>query len=280
MAEIHKTGIVAFNDGAFGGAAKRYTNLFIYLDKLYPGNYAFLVNNHLFNRIKEIYSEIDTSNIYVIDDYTKKYTVTNQSSDTPSYYKDIIPNPLELDQKTSFPRKIFWYYKNKFRQKNLFHRIESIRKELGIRVFYGISSGILPLVFYTELNSSPAGLIFSDVDSWFTDVHGDMKKLWYRKYYSYNYAIENCDFVDFLSPYIVEGIKKIGVKIYDENISVSPCSFADYSKCNAGKKDTKEIAFCSRLEPDKNPMLYLEAAEEILKKHPDAKFHILGRQSC
>lgn len=275
----HKTGIVIFNDGAFGGAVRRYTNLFIHLDQKYPGKFFYLVNNHLFNQITEIYPHINRSAIYIIEDYTKNYTAKKTADETPRFYKDTVPDPDELDRKTLLPRKIYWFYKNRFRQKKLFRRIDKIRKENDIKVFYGVFSGILPLVFYMGKQPPRAAVIFSDMDSWFTDVHRDMKKLWYRKYYSFNYALENSDYVDFLSSYISDGIKKLGVDINDENISVSPCSFTDYSKCTAGEKNLKEIAFCSRLEPDKNPMLYLEAAKEILKKHPDLCFHILGEGS-
>jgi glycosyltransferase involved in cell wall biosynthesis len=114
------------------------------------------------------------------------------------------------------------------------------------------------------------------MDSWFTDVHTNMKRLWYRKYYSFNYAIENADAVDYLSPYILKGIRERGLKIDDERIFISPCSFIDYSKCNTGDKKNIEIAFASRLEPDKNPMMFLEAVSEINKEYPHVKFHLLG----
>jgi glycosyltransferase involved in cell wall biosynthesis len=119
-------------------------------------------------------------------------------------------------------------------------------------------------------------VIFSDMDSWFSEVHPDMKKLWYRKYYSFNYALENSDLVDFLSPYIAEGIKERNIKINRESISVAPCSFSDYSKCFVGDKKDFEIAFCARLEPDKNPMMFLEAAKILSGKYSQLKFHLLG----
>lgn len=197
----------------------------------------------------------------------------------PQYYKDTIPDPLEVDLSTSAPRKMYWYYKNKYKQKKLFNEIEKLRVSLDIKVLVGVFSGILPLVFYFNDNPKKTSVILSDMDSWFTDVYGDMKKFWYRKYFSFNYSMENSDMVDFLSPYIAEGVKKIGVKIKDENISIAPCSFIDYTKCTPGDKKNFEIAFCGRLEPDKNPMMYLEAAKELLKKHHDIKFHLLGEGS-
>jgi glycosyltransferase involved in cell wall biosynthesis len=106
-----------------------------------------------------------------------------------------------------------------------------------------------------------------------------MKKLWYRKYYSFNDALENSDHVDFLSPYILEGVRKRNIVIEDNRYSITDCSAADYSKCMVGNKTAFEVAFCARLEPDKNPILYLQAAKEVLKEFPGIKFHILGEGS-
>lgn len=194
----------------------------------------------------------------------------------PAYYADHSPDPLQIDKNTTLPRKIYWYYKNKLKQKKLFTKIEGFRKELGIKVFAGIFSGGLPLVFYVNETPRKASVIFANMDSWFSEVHADMKKLWYRKFYSFNYIMENADAVDFLSPYILEGVKKRNVNINEDSVSVAPCSFIDYSRCNTGDKSKFEIAFSARLEPDKNPMMFLEAAKIIHKKYPDIKFHIMG----
>jgi len=186
---------------------------------------------------------------------------------------------MDTDKNASFPRKVFWYYKNMFRQKKLFGQIERFRAELDIKVFIGVFGGIIPLTFYMNRSPKRAGIIFADMDSWFTDVLGDMKKLWYRKYYSFNFALENADAVDFLSPFILGGVRKLGIKIEDERAFVAPCSFIDYSKCVIGDKSSFEISFASRLEPDKNPLLFLEAAKVIHAEFPDIKFHLLGEGS-
>jgi glycosyltransferase involved in cell wall biosynthesis len=273
----HKSAIVIFNYGAFGGAPKRYTQLFLNLNKLFPGKFYFITNNHLFEQISAIFTDLPLEQIKLIDfkKEQKRDTLTKPSS-TPTFFPGNIPDPMEIDKNTSILRKIYWYYKNKFRQKSLYKQIENYRKELGIRVFIGVFGGINPLVFYLDEKPRKASVIFSDMDSWFSEVHPDMKKLWYRKYYSFNYAMENSDYVDFLSPYILEGVRKRNVKIKEGTAMIAPCSFIDYSKCRIGDKKKFEAAFCARLEPDKNPMLYLEAAKEIINKYPGVKFHILG----
>lgn len=212
----------------------------------------------------------------IVDVEKPKENADLKEDGKPKFYADYTTDPLEIDRKTILPRKIFWYYKNLLKQKKLFKQIEAYRKELDIKVFIGVFGGVLPLVFYLNEKPRRASVIFSNMDSWFSEVHNDMKKLWYRKYYSFNFALENSDYIDFLSPFIVEGVKKRNVKIKENSIVIAPCSFTDYEKCRIGDKSRFEIAFCSRLEPDKNPMMFLEAAKLIHKKYPETKFHLLG----
>lgn len=277
MADIPKTGIVIFHNGAFGGATKRIANLFFHVDKLYPGRFYLIVNRNLFEQLQEIYETLPSENIRVLETSADKMTKPAvEHPETPKFYADSIADPMDVDKQHTIARKIYWFAKNKNRYRKLFRKIDALRAGLDIKVFYGVSAGVLPLVFYLNESPARASVIFSDMDSWFTDVHRDMKKLWYRKYYSYNYALENSSLVDFLSPYIAEGVREHDVNIKEERIRIAPCSFIDYSKCSPSEKSKIEVAFCSRLEADKNPMLYLDAAKEVLQKFPDIKFHILG----
>lgn len=269
-----------FNNGAIGGAEKRFSSLFRYLSSRYPESFCFITNNHLLNHINRVYPDFQLNKILLVDELNVDTAGNHQTSETtPAKYKDMIPDPVEVDKNASWMRKVYWFGKNKIKQRNLFRKIDSFRKSNSIQVFIGVFSGILPLVFYIKEQPRKAAVIFSDMDSWFSDVHSDMNKLWYRKYYSFNYALEHSDWVDFLSPYIIDGVKKRNVVLNEERISVTACSAADYSKCTAGAKEPMEIAFCARLEPDKNPILYLQAAKEILKSYPHLRFYLLGEGS-
>ncbi len=271
------TAFVIFSTGAFGGAEKRFMNLSSFLSQKYPRNIRLIINPLMENHIRRIFPAQTFEYIDVIGKTNDGASETTTSSGQVQY-NDNSPDPMDIDRQTSLARKYYWYYKNKFRQKNLFLSIEALRKKHDIKVLLGIFAGGPPLVFYSEQPSRPA-VIFSDMDSWFTDVLTDTKKLWYRKYYSFNSILENADAVDFLSPYIAEGVKKRGIKIREDKINIAPSSFIDYSKCVPGSKESFEFAFAARLEPDKNPLLYLEAALIILKKYPDIKFHLLGEGS-
>ncbi len=272
---LPKTAFIIFPSGAFGGAEKRFTNLFLYFSAVYPNKFHYIINPLMQKHLLRAFPEINGENIHVVN--TGADTMIKTSSiDSPSEFKDNVPDMIEVDKNTSLVRKLYWYNKNKILQRQIFKQIEKIRIENDIKVLIGIFAGGLPLVFYKEKNIPDVKIIFSDMDSWFSDILPDKKKLWYRKYFSFNYILENADMIDFLSPYIHDGIKKIGVNIPFEKVSVAPCSFIEYSKCPAACKDNIEIAFAGRLEPDKNPLLYLEAASEIIKIFPLIKFHLLG----
>ena len=279
ISELPNTAFVIFPSGAFGGAEKRFTNLFQHLLKLHPGKFHFIVNPLMQRHIKRAFPDFASANVHIV--HTEKTPNEEQGSDTglPMQYNDVTPDPFDVDKNTSLARKIFWFFKNKEKQKKIFLHIEQIRKENNIGVLIGIFAGGLPLVFYKEKNIPGVKIIFSDMDSWFSEVLSDTKKLWYRKYYSFNRVLQTADKVDFLSPYIAEGIKKLGVEIPREKISIAPCSFIDYSKCVIGEKKNFEIAFAARLEPDKNPLMYLDAAREVLHEYPHVKFHLLGEGS-
>lgn len=277
--KIPHTAFVMFNNGALGGAQKRFTNLFLHLNKLHPETFFLIINIHVKNQLERIFSNLPEKQIRVIEIPGDKNSLVNAAdAGSPLYFKDTVPDPIEVDKEVSWLRKIYWYNKNRIRQKNIFKNIELVREKLKIETFIGVYSGVLPLVFYFDKPNHPK-IIFSNMDSWFTEVHADMKKLWYRKYYSFNYAMENADAVDFLSPYVYEGVKKRNVNIDMNKSYVAPNSFVDYSKCFTGDKSGFEVAFCSRLEPDKNPMLFLEAAKNVVEKIKDIKFYILGEGS-
>lgn len=275
---LPNTAIVLFPSGAFGGAEKRFTNLFLYLSEMYPGKLHLIINPLMQKHLARVFPDKKFENLHIID--TGSDTLAGDISGIlPAVFKDSVEDPVEIDKRTSYLRKVYWYNKNKRKQHGLFRKIESIRVKENIQVFIGVFAGGLPLVFYKEKNIAGVKIIFSDMDSWFSEILRDPEKLWYRKYYAFNNILQNADMVDFLSPYIAEGVKLRGVKIPEERISIAPASFIDHSKCMPGSKENFEFAFAARLEPDKNPLMYLEAAKEVLKEYPAVKFHLLGEGS-
>ena len=261
--------IVLLTSGVFGGAERRFTQLFEYLSYHYPGKYYFIITWDLYYKILEVFSNFPIQNLIPVG--VKTITVKNNSEVISKSKTYTISHP-------GFIKQIYRFIKNYRIQKDYYREIEKIRKEKDIKCFLGIYNGIIPLYFYLMKKKRDIGIIFCDMDSWFSDVLPKEKKYWYRKYSSFNYALENSDYVDFLSPFILEGIRDRGIKVKEESVSITPCSFTDYSKCKIGNKSIFQVAFAGRLEKDKNPDLFLEAAINIIKKISGNNISYYGRR--
>ena len=251
----------------FGGAEKRFAQLFKYLSYKYPNEYYFIITWDLFFKIQEIFPNYPIQNLIPIGFNSKldknKILITNKSKTYSTNHPGII-------------KQIYRFINNYRLQKRYYLEIVHIRREKNIKCFLGIYNGIIPLYFYLNKTKRKVGIVFCNMDSWFRDILPKEKKYWYRKYSSFNYALENSDYVDFLSPFILKGVKERGMNIKEESDSITPCSFTDYSKCKIGDKSIFQVAFAGRLEKDKNPDLFLEAAIILSKKYPEILFHIMG----
>ena len=181
-----------------------------------------------------------------------------------------------INKEHSLFMQIIKFLKSYIKQYYLFRQIRKAQKCQGINVFLGVFNGILPLYFYLNKSKRKTGIIFSDMDSWFSNIYDGNKYSWNNKYDSFNYGLEKSDFVDFLSPYIADGVQERKIRVNKESTSITPCSFSDYSKCLPGNKKEFIVSYAARIFPDKNPMLYLEAAKIIVKKYPFVKFNLMG----
>lgn len=270
MSIDYNFGIVLNPVGPLGGAQIRFTNLFRYLYSKYPGNAYYFVSFDLFNKIRELYKDYPLENVIPIGPRT------NKKPHASSVNKNIGSISYKHNETSSLLRKTYRFLKGYKTQYFLFREIEKFRRTYNINVFLGVYSGIIPLYFYLKKKSRKVGIIFTDMDSWFSDIYADKEKYWYRKYSSFNLALEKSDYIDFLSPFILDGIRKRGLKIDNEKVSITRCSFTDYSKCNIGNKNQFQVAFTGRLERDKNPELFLDAAIQLSKKYSQIIFHIMG----
>jgi len=263
----HSFAIVLLTKGIFGGAERRFTQLVEYLSRMYPQQYYFIITLELYNKIVEVFPNYPTQ--YLIPIGLKTTHTKNKVEKSVKSKTYTINHPGLIKQ-------IYRFFRNYNIQKNYYQEIDQIRKEKNIKCFLGIYSGILPLYFYLMKKKREVGIVFCDMDSWFSDVLPKERKYWYRKFNSFNFALENSDYIDFLSPFILKGVKEREIKIKEESVSITPCSFTDYSKCKVGDKSIFQVAFTGRLEKDKNPDLFLEAAIVLSQKYPEIIFHIMG----
>jgi glycosyltransferase involved in cell wall biosynthesis len=265
----------------FGGAEKRFSNLFQYLYHLYPVNTYYLVSQEVFTHIKQNFPDYDFNNVIILRNLEFNIIPDKRIKNSEKWMvEDRLPlnknNNVISDIRQSLRRKVTQYLKSYIKQYYLFRQIEKFRKENDIKVFMGVFSGILPLYFYLNKKKRKTGVIFSDMDSWFSNIYDNDRNYWFKKFNLFNYGLEKSDSIDFLSPFIVNGIFERNIKLNKGSINIASCSFSDYSKCVIGDKKDFVVSYAARIFPDKNPMLYLEAAKIIIKKYPFVKFNLLG----
>jgi glycosyltransferase involved in cell wall biosynthesis len=265
----------------FGGAQKRFTNLFQYLYNTYPGSIYYFVSKELFQQIEQLFPDFKFENVIVLKNlelnfFFLNYFRTNKKKVSKVVLSEIANQDLIGNSKDSLVRTVIKHLKNRIKQYYIFMQIETVRRKKNIKVFLGVFNGILPLYFYLNKKQRSTGIIFSDMDSWFSNINNPQENAWHKKYISFNYGLEKSDIIDFLSPYILSGILKRGIVLKKESINITTCSFSDYSKCIPGNKKEFIVSFAGRLFPDKNPVMFLEAAKIINKKFPYVKFYLMG----
>lgn len=264
--------IVLLTEKIFGGAEKRYTQLFFYLNDKEKGSIYYFVTPSLKKTICEIFPNTNTDNIIVINcqgiSQRKTNLAHNKNKKTVSNYSLL---------KKVFIYHIYYFFKTLKAQYKIYKQIDHYKRLLHIKGFIGVFNGILPLYFYfRNKTGKKPGIIFSNMDSWFSNIEEKGNTKWFKKYATFNYALDKSDLLDFLSPFIYNGVNKLGLKLQSEKVSITPCSFTDYSKCHIGAKEKLRIVFSGRLEKDKNPVMFLEAALLLAKQFPEVEFHIMG----
>jgi glycosyltransferase involved in cell wall biosynthesis len=102
------------------------------------------------------------------------------------------------------------------------------------------------------------------------------------KFFDSQYRVlQNAQVLDFLSPSLVSGYQdSMGAKMKGE-VRVTPCSFVDYTNYFAADEKKPWVVFLGRLEPLKNPLLFLEAANLLIRDHAfeDVTFFVMGTGS-
>jgi glycosyltransferase involved in cell wall biosynthesis len=264
--------IIILSNGTFGGAQRRFTNLFFALRCKFPGHAWFIVTQSMRRQLEQIYgSEMLDGVVSIGPSYNPTVVERVRSPNSKSAKRSGIFKFL----KNTFFYKVYFFYKTRRNQFELFREIDALSKRHKIDRFLAVYTGVLPLYFYFGLNKRPR-IVFVNMDSWFSHLSEAPEKDWFRQYDLFNRAHAESDKVDVLSPFIVEGLKERGINLPDEKYSITACSFADYSRCVIGNKTKLNVVFAARLERDKNPLDFVHAAMELANEFPEVGFHIAG----
>jgi glycosyltransferase involved in cell wall biosynthesis len=90
----------------------------------------------------------------------------------------------------------------------------------------------------------------------------------------YLFALKRCDLVDALSESVRADLVRRGIPA--DKILVSPGSVIDLERFRPAQVKKLWVVFAGRLIEEKNPMLFVEAAQAVHRAMPAAKFFLLG----
>lgn len=265
--------LILLSNGTFGGAQRRFTNLFIAFRKQFPEKAWFIVTPSMKKQIEQLYGPRALDGILAIG---PEYDITEpiQNSAAESIHKTKRGGLLNLI-KSSPLYQIYFYFKSRRVQFELFREVDALTKKYQIDRFLAIYTGVLPLYFYFSQKKRPR-IVFVNMDSWFSHLSEQPQKHWYRQFDLFNRAHAEADMLDVLSPYILTGLQKRGIQFDTTRCSITACSFTDYSRCFVGDKVPFTIVFAARLEKDKNPLVFVDAAVKLAQEFPEARFVIAG----
>ena len=255
------------------GATRRYTELFNYIvDK--RSDYLLIINKDLYRSLKKYHVLRSDKNVIILKISTSsKQKGGNTTVANKTGSKQIITNKgkvrIFIGKRLSFLRNLKRWF--------LFAiYFTKISKENNIKVVYGVFTGgiwVWPLAKFFGIK-----LIFSANSHSFANTFKDKLNFFQSDYWVLKY----CDIIDFLSPQMKITMERFIVKRNSQNYAVSPNSFINYRNFYPEYPKKDNVIFMCRLEPHKNPLLLLEAANIFYKKSDKnkiVKFLIMGTGS-
>jgi len=266
--------IVILSPSIIGGAERRFTNLFLELNRKKPHEGVFIVTHSMKKGIEKLYGKEAIEDIIGIGPELPESSEINLTDKQP---KTTTSKSLIRQLKNTIFYKVYYLMKTRNEKKELFKEIKEIEKKYKIDRYLAVYNGVLPLYFYFNNNKKRPRIVYVNMDSWFSHLTPNPEKLWYLKYTLFNLAHLKSDAIDFLSPFITEGLDKRKIPYLKTKMSITACSFTDYSKCFYSDKSQLKVVFASRLEVDKSPDKFTLTAAELAKKYPEVQFIVAGK---
>jgi len=247
---------------SIGGADKRFLNVYNYLktnDKV--NYYYFLLNNLKYNKYYKEGLIEENNDIISFGRAEKKKRSENDLSNGK-----IINRTTDVSIIKKIKSLILNWYK-------LFVSTWAIKKYLKLYDIDLVHTLWLGTIYFAPLHTliKKPFHIFTYMDVSFSNVSKNIIKI----PVSYNLALRTANHIDFLGNSYCKGLEKRGFKFNKDRISISPCSFIDYSKCHVQDKENL-VVFAARLIEHKNPILFLQACKSVCDKRNDIRFEISG----
>jgi glycosyltransferase involved in cell wall biosynthesis len=262
-----KVAMVLFGEAEIGGAEKRFANLFNSLVSCTSQHeFYFFISAQKYDSIKKAIKFFSHPNIIVIGKSINLRTEVQNIRVHPGYFRRLLSYKIFRSLKI-----LKWYISSWIELiKNsliLYKYIKKYEIDIVHTIWKGTFAAAFLKLFYNN---------FSHVLT-YMDVYCDrISKKVADLPISYSLALKKADHIDFLGETYLKELQKHRFRFNSDRISISPCSFINMAPYSEGvKKNT--VVFAGRFASKKNPILFIEAAEEILKKRNDIRFEMYGK---
>jgi len=248
-----------------GGAQRRYTALFNYLQKIEKNDYLLLLNDSLYNECLRDNILNDFKNVLSISvKYGKEVPPRGRSNHLIARTNSLV----DLKRRSrlyNFLGLVSSFLKQ-FRSWLSFSlSLIKIIRSYNIGVIYGVFTGGMwswPVVKLMNIK-----FIYSYNDTGASTVEKNILKILSSEYYPLKFA----DKIDFLSKGLIVKLNSIGVKLNEKKALFTPNSFILYNNFYPVYPKKDWVVFSARLAKIKNPSLFLEAIK-ILQNRGFSKF--------
>jgi glycosyltransferase involved in cell wall biosynthesis len=251
--------------GRFGGAEKRYATLFNHL-MVQGADYYLIMNTRLYRLLVNSFLLRASERIILFND---------GGDGIPRAHVNSRKQAQEVSRKST-ARLFLGRWKYFLRTMLLWLRfslffIRQIQKK-QIKTIYGVWQGGIWTWMWCRLLK--VKLIFSVNSSGMLNMETNVTKFFDSQYW----VLQHADVADFLSPSLKENYtREMGGKIGGHCV-VTPNSFIDYTHYYAVFPKKPWVVFLGRLEPIKNPMIFLEAVRIIQQTMPavEITYFVMG----
>jgi len=239
--------------GNIGGAENRYINLFNRICS-FKNDYYLIINHSLFDVYNAQNFFLNKRHIIILElkNIAKKPFGIYRSEKTK---KKTLLRKLALITINKVKLIITWI--------DFLIKMRRIIKHEKIRYIYAIWQGgiwgwVLKKIFDIKF-------VYSYMDASLASLSRNPMNFLEKEYW----VLKNADIIDCLSPKIASDLQDKNFFPSKQKISVTPNSFIDYSRYYPSDEKENLIVFLSRLNPSKNPLLFLESVvliHELLKE--------------
>lgn len=255
--------------GRYGGAEKRYATLFNRLMKE-GRDYYLLINRGLYQLFVDNTLLRQHERILIFEDGTKVSNHHEEEKRRP------IEKEISANIRKSAVRLFLGRWKYFLFTLFLWLRFSRffVRQARQFRItrLYGVWQGgiwswmwckRMKIHLVYGVNASDKLMIYKNITRFFDSQ--------YR-------VLQNADSLDFLSPSLVDDYRRAMGSRMKGKVLKTPNSFIDFTNYYSVEPKKPWVVFLGRLEPLKNPMLFIEAINQLVKadRFRDVQFFIMG----